>query len=324
MNEAVEREIEQILRTQLIFGSTRTISLDATFAELGLDSLAIINLITSVETTFGVEVAEKALMSATPLTLRALAAFIKQEPHIASTAPPKAVDIQKLPPPSHRIELLESEFAGRGVARSATWAVLRASWTWLAGTFTPPAKYVLLERVLHTPPLQDIAVQPGVELRPYSSADRDGLAELWPPYLARVAGRKFDSWIAAGAIAVVAVDDRRIVGLSVVSGTGEPGEVVVRPGQRACWGIYLREASHARGRGIGFALLSYSLADSIARGFRKQFSIVKTSNAPMLIATTQLLGFRSIGRVTRMRLMGVTRWSWEIDGCAGRGFRLTV
>jgi hypothetical protein len=44
----------------------------------------------------------------------------------------------------------------------------------------------------------------------------------------------------------------------------------------------------------------------------------------MLAAATQLLGFRSIGTASRLRLLGLTRWSWDISGRRGRGGKLVL
>jgi hypothetical protein len=44
----------------------------------------------------------------------------------------------------------------------------------------------------------------------------------------------------------------------------------------------------------------------------------------MLAASTQLLGFRIIGSARRLRILGLTRWSWQIRGQRGRGSRLAL
>ena len=324
MSTPSEREIERILRREIMLGSRREISLDATLGELELDSLAILNLITAVETAYGVEIAEDVLTAETPLTLRDLAALVERTPRAVSSASQPSISPHTLPPQGHRIEVLGHELAGGGLMRATTWAALQAGWPLIAWTFTPPAKYVLLERLLDAPAIPSVPCPSGVELRPYSPGDRSALAALWPPYLERTWGAKADRWLRAGASATVAAEAGRIVGFNVLSSTGEPGEVIIRPGERACWGIYLREALHARGRGIGIALLAHSLADTRSRGFNAQLSMVRTNNAPMLAAATQVLGFRPIGRATRIRLFGWTRWSWQIKGRTGRGPRLVI
>jgi hypothetical protein len=51
---------------------------------------------------------------------------------------------------------------------------------------------------------------------------------------------------------------------------------------------------------------------------------VRDDNRPMLAACTQLLGFQTIGTATRIRVLGLMHWSWEVEGHKGRGHRLTL
>jgi GNAT superfamily N-acetyltransferase len=125
-----------------------------------------------------------------------------------------------------------------------------------------------------------------------------------------------------GAIALVAVDRNRIVALDLLSATGEEEVEVEQPG--ACFGYWLTEAPAARGRGIGLALVAYSLVVARERGFRTQVTWVAEDNSAMLAAATQLLGFRSIGTASRLRLLGLTRWSWDVRGRRGRGGQLVL
>jgi GNAT superfamily N-acetyltransferase len=125
-----------------------------------------------------------------------------------------------------------------------------------------------------------------------------------------------------GAIALVAAEGSRIVALDLLSATGED-EVTIRQPD-ACFGYWLTEAPAARGRGIGLALVAYSLPVARDRGFRAQLAWVAEDNTAMLAAATQLLGFRSVGTASRLRVLGLTRWSWDVRGRSGRGPRLVL
>lgn len=321
--DAIEAEIIRMLREELLFGSGRSISAEMTFAELGLDSLATIQLITAVESAYDVEVAEGILTAERPVTLGQLAKLVGDRP-MAPERPEPPVDARPMPPLVHRIERLEHLLAGRGLMRSAAWALLRITWPWLRFAYSPPSEYVILERALDDGGITQFSPPADVELRPYVPADRPALTGLWPDFLARSAGQSVDAWLADGAVALVAEEGGRIVGLDVISAAGERGEVTVRSDRGAAWGLYLREAPQAQGRRIGLALLAFSLRDAHARGFRTQLTSVRRNNSPMLAATTQFLGFRSIGRATRLVLLGRTRWRWEVDGRAGRGPQLRL
>lgn len=328
MNPEIEQQVVNILRTEILLGSDRPISPAATLAELGLDSLASINFLTAIESAFSTEITEKVLAAERPLTLRDIAALLADSPAPATaTAPPRpVVDAESLPPMGHRAEVLEAEFSGRGWSGAIAWRILRPTWPILANLYAPGAEYVVLERTLDSP-VPVVRIPRDIELRAYRPADREKLPGLWPAYLVPSLLAKTDRWFARGASAFVAVQSGRIVGLNVVSDTGEPGEVQLRArkdARRDSWGIYLREAPDCRSRGIGIALLAHALADRQARGYRAEWTTVRTANTPMLVATTQLLGYRSAGRATRTRLLGVNRWTWDVQSRTGKGSILEV
>ena len=114
-----------------------------------------------------------------------------------------------------------------------------------------------------------------------------------------------------------------MVALDLLSTTGYD-EIKLRAERSACWGLYLVEAPAVRGRGIGLALLAYSLQSASEQGFRAQLTSVHEANRPMLAACMQLLGFRTLGTATRTSVLGATRWSWDVEGWKGRGRRLLL
>jgi acyl carrier protein/GNAT superfamily N-acetyltransferase len=323
----VEREILRIVREDLLLGTDRPIALDQTLGDLGLDSLGVVQLVTAIDARFGVDLTDDVLIAAAPVTLGEIARFVGAAPPAGAapptpTSPPSAPDPLASPPLVHRIEVLEQRWAGRNLAMRGAWSMLRRSWPLARKVFVPPARYVFLSRCLCDPPLPDVQLPSGVELRAYRPEDRQALDGLWPAFLVGPAGRAFDSWLKEGAWADVAVDGQRVVGLVVQSAAGERRRIVLRPERKATWGLYLREAPDARGRGIGLALLRFSLAEAATRGFQENLTLVWRENAPMLAATTQLLGYRPIGRTTRTHVLGRTLFSWQIEDRSGRGSRI--
>ncbi len=163
---------------------------------------------------------------------------------------------------------------------------------------------------------------PGIVLRAYASEDEGSLAGLWPGFAERH-GRSFlRRSLQEGATALIAAEGSRIVALGLLSAAGEEEVEVGR--SDACYGYWLTEAPAARGRGIGLALVAYSLRVARERGFQAQLTWVAEDNTAMLAAATQLLGFRSIGTASRLRVLGLTRWSWQVGGRRGRGKRLVL
>jgi hypothetical protein len=127
------------------------------------------------------------------------------------------------------------------------------------------------------------------------------------------------AWLRTDAWALVAVERDRLAGIIVLSAGGGDMTWQFTPGTRACCGLSLREAPGAGGRRIGLALLSRSLVDARDRGYVTNVTAVWSRNTPMLVATSQLLGFVPIGSATHASVLGRGRWWWRIHGRRGRG-----
>lgn len=319
--EAAQQEILRIVRDELLVGSERPIPLDAPLGEVGvgLDSLALVNLVAAIEATLGIDLPDDIWTARGALSIGDLAEIVAEAPRSDSAvaATPGA------PTSLHgRMERIEHALAGGGPARRAAWAVVRA----LAPVkrfALARSRHVVLERRLDDLAAIEIPPRPGIVLRPYAPADEGGLAGLWPPFADRDGRRFLRRSLREGATALVAAEGTRIVALDLISATGED-EIELERSTDACYGYYLTEAPAVRGRGIGLALVAYSLHVARERGFRTQLTHVAEDNATMLAAATQLLGFRRIGSARRTRVMGLTRWSWEVDGRSGRARRLLL
>jgi acyl carrier protein/GNAT superfamily N-acetyltransferase len=315
--EAAQDEILRIVREELLFGSERPIPLDAPLGDLGvgLDSLALVKLLTAVEGTFGVDVPDDVWTARGPLSVDVLADIVAEAPpreEIGATAESTLV--------RGRMERAEQALAGGGLARRAAWTAVRLAAPAKRFVFGSIRTFVLERRLEDALPMP--APPPGIVLRAYAPGDEDGLSGLWPGFAERDGRRTLQRSLREGAIALVAAEGDRIVALDLISATGEDDVRVEQPG--ACFGYWLTEAPAARGRGIGLALVAYSLRVGRERGFRTQLTWVADDNAAMLAAATQLLGFRSIGTASRLRVVGFTRWSWEIRGRRDTGSRLVL
>jgi GNAT superfamily N-acetyltransferase len=132
----------------------------------------------------------------------------------------------------------------------------------------------------------------------------------------------FQEEVDRGAIALVACSGGWVVAVDLLSGSEGLDVEVSSPG--ASFGFLLAEARTARGQGIGLALADYSFGVARELGFRTQLTHVWKGNTAMLAAATQLLGFRIVGNARRTRILGITRWSWQILGERGHGSRLVL
>lgn len=143
--------------------------------------------------------------------------------------------------------------------------------------------------------------RPGVRVRTWEPADLEAMTAIWNEVVRD--GRAFPqieplsgpdeaaAFFSAQTRSAVAVgDDGTVAGLSILhpNNVGRCGHVA-----NASYAV----ASHARGRGVGRALVSDSLAALAPCGFRGlQFNAVVASNAGA-IALYESLGFTRIGTV---------------------------
>ena len=317
---AAEREIAEIVRAELLLGSEREIPLDLPLGELGLglDSLALVNLLTAIEASFGVELSDEIWIARGPLSIQDLAEIVRNT--APRLAPVDAVEPERQLLQS-RMERLERKLQRRGAVGRAAWAAVRAAAPMQRFLFAR-TRHLLLERRLDEDSSTELAPPPGIELRTLANEERPGLADLWPPVHARRMQRIFEKEVAGGAIALVACEGARVVGLDLVSRRGGLDVEVKSP--RSCFGYFLAEAQTARGRGIGLALTAYSFAVARERGWIRQFAHVWEGNSAMLAAATQLLGFRIVGHARRTHVAGITRWSWKLGETQGSGPRLVL
>ena len=313
--DTVEQELVRIVREELLLGSERELPLDAPLGELGvgLDSLALVNLLTRIENAFGVELPEDVWTARGPLSLADLA-------ELAAAQPAAPAGTGERPPTllQGRMERAEHTLRRYGVLGRAAWAALRVAVPVRRFLFTREG-HVLLERRLDG---EHFEPPTGLVLRRFEAGDEERLAGLWAPFNERSGRRGLDEALRAGATALVAVEDGHVVGIDLYSGEGDRE---ARPDRAdACLGFFLAEAPAVRGRGVGLALITYSFGQASADGFRTQLTYVREDNTAMLAAATQLLGFRPIGTARRTHVLGLTRWSWELSGRRGSGRRLVL
>jgi acyl carrier protein/GNAT superfamily N-acetyltransferase len=318
--EAAQEEILRTLREEVLLGSERSIPLDVPLGELGLglDSLGLVKLLTAVEATFAIDLPDDIWIARGPLSLADLADLVAAAPEREAPAP---VEVRALSVIRGRMERAEHALAGGGVAHRAALVVLRMLAPVKQFAFAYSRNFVL-ERRLDDITTAPIEAPPGIDLRRYAPGDEGRLAGLWPAFAERHGRRFLGQSLREGAIALVAANGSRIVALDLLSRNG--GEEVEVEQPDACFGYWLTEAPTARGRGIGLALVAYSLLVARECGFRAQLTWVAEDNTAMLAAATQLLGFRSIGTASRLRLLGLTRWSWDVRGRRGRGRQLVL
>jgi GNAT superfamily N-acetyltransferase len=155
-------------------------------------------------------------------------------------------------------------------------------------------------------------------------AELDG---LFRPGLRDYKAKVFRQRLQDGYLCYGAWIDNRLVALDWVATNSDyesTSRVQLTLSAGSCYGLDLNEHPDYKDQGIGLALLSYALDDCRKRGFERQYTIVHGINKTMLLTSTQLFGFKPIGKIWTRKVLGGHRASWEIDGRSGGGAQLTL
>lgn len=297
--EQAQRLVAQVVRDRVFDGEERELAPDATLAELGFDSLALVTVVSGLEAA--VERAFPETMWEERQNLRVedlVDAVVLQaapgEPHRAPPAPPAPAH-----PPSEQ-------------APSA----VRAGLAGIARRAFSRLDVVIVERLLDGP-LPKLEPPADVVIRRATAADEGAVAALWPGPGRAPKLRQFRSWLADGYTCLAAFAGQEVVAIDWLNDVDPDGGVTAAPG--TCLGISLQERWDHAGRGIGLALVARSLAVSKEAGYARQAAYVAAANTRMRAACTGLLGFSEVASARRTTVAGRTRWTWTRDGAHGSG-----
>jgi GNAT superfamily N-acetyltransferase len=278
------RLVVDTIRERVVGGEDRELPLEAPLAELGFDSFALLTVVTGLEAAVGRGFPEEYWEHRPALRIRDLVEAVERfgEPVDRSVAEPD---------------------------RSSMLATAAARVLWRAYN---RLDVVLLDRKLDDS-LPTLVPPPGVVLRRATPADDGSLVELWPRSRRRGAVRRLRTWRGQGYVALGAFEDGRAVALDWLHHS-DPEGAVVAADPATCLGIDLRLRRGHENRGIGLALLAYSLEVAREEGYLRQAAYVARENHPMRMACTALLGFAEIGTARRDTLFGRAHWTWIRNG----------
>lgn len=292
-HEEAVRLVLDVVSGQDPDGEARELPLQATLAEVGFDSLALVSVVTGLES-----VVDKSFPDE----------LWEHRPSL------RIVDLVDA------VERL-TEAPQQGAAASAASPSPAASPLAGAARRLPWRLYSRLDAVLLARPLEtDLprpAPPPGIVLRRAVARDDPSLVELWPLRHRRAAHRRLRAWREAGYIPLAAFAGDSAVALDWLHDSDRDARVVTADG--SCLGIDLRLREGLDDRGVGVALLAYGLRVARDEGYTRRAAYVDRENHRMRTACTALLGYRHVGTAYRTVLLGRTRWTWQRDGRAGTG-----
>jgi GNAT superfamily N-acetyltransferase/acyl carrier protein len=297
------RMVEDTIQDRVFDGEKRELPLNATLAEVGFDSLAVVVVLSGLEASVGSGFPDGYWEERGTLRVRDLVDAVERL-SASSDAHPAAP-----------LELAVADNGGHPAA------VLRSVATGVSRRVFSAEDFVLIEHGL-AGDLPNVTPPSGVVLRKATVDDAAQLATLWPLPLRPRALRQIRSWLGEGYLALGAFEGERAMALDWLHHSDPAGAVVGIDG--TCVGIDLRERSGQVGRGIGFALLAHSLRVARAEGYARQAAAVAHDNVRMRTACTSLLGFTEVGSARRTTRLGRVQWTWTRNGAAGSGTLLPL
>ena len=281
-------EVTRIVREATGVGAARELPPEEPLGALGLDSLAIVNVVAAVEGRFARELPDALWEDRRGISIASLAAAVGQ----CGVRPRRAAPARPSPArPSSRASRASSGSScnSRGAAREAA---------------SPPAHCTARVIVAHWLRAQPALRRPHARPRrrparcpaargPHDRALRRRLRRAAGRDLDEDAGRTHaqptsDGACRAASICLAAWEGERIVAYDLL---GPTARRTSPPRPAPASASICTSAAKSRGRGIGLALLAASLPYTRDLGFSRQATIVLERNRPMIAAATQLLGF---------------------------------
>jgi acyl carrier protein len=327
----VEREVVAVLRQSSLRGSERQIGLDDALGGqgLGLDSLGLVEFVTALENRFQIELPDDLWTEREKLSIRHCAELIAKSGVTMSLV---AQAYEPIPNQRSTIGLSWSEKATSsirelGIVRGIAWMVGRvglhiADWFYLR-----QKNYILTaDLTRQSVPRQTSSID--LILREVSADDGRAFGEFCSSVVYRtIANRRmsmelFRKRLSAGYVCLGAWHDDILVGVSWLSDEGYKcavtGLQLYWPNE-SCYAMELFEHPEHVSKGVGLALLGYSLAVAKERGYRKQVTMVLSRNVRMLSAAVQLFGFVKVGEINTTRILFKPFSRWNIAGKSGWG-----
>lgn len=324
MNRAdVEQEVVSILRQCALHGSERAVALDKPLGQvgLGLDSLALLEFVTAVERRFDVAFSDDIW------TRRGQLALTDVVDEIVGRGAPVALVAASV---VQRPRELAQGRAARALALVREQGLFKGSMSIASRAFKRAIGHVYWrdDLAIMSCPLTDLPVLGDLCALPLEFGVRrdmrslGDLADFWPPRRRRERTELFEERFRREYLCFTASHEGRIVGLDWISAGGDDElgtGLRFKEGQGACYGLDLEEHQLFGGKGVGLALLAFSLEECRRRGFTLQVTLVATGNVKMISASTTFFGFRQAGTVTVRRVLSRPHSKWVLGQRSGGG-----
>lgn len=330
MTRNFSNEIIEILRRDILRGSSRTIAAANPLGEggVGLDSLALVELVTALENHYDIDIPEEEWIDRGRLTIDVLAEIVARglkEDTSGERSDRNGEHIEHGSRPG-RGERMRTAFEEQGVLGGAKWIAEKAVKKTTGAAFQQSSFYIL-SYDLRSTSATTLPNNPELTFRLAELKDIGAAEQIYAPQERQRKRQRFHERISNGHLCYAAWIGNRMVAIDWVTDKTdfEPTTgLTISPSPGSCYGLDLREHPDFKSQGIGMALLGHCLNDCRQRGYRTQFAIVDATNKKMLMASVQLLGFRTVGRIWSKKVIGKTSTQWEINGRTGSDSELVL
>ena len=300
--ERIGADVIRLLRRRALAGSSREVPLDAPLGEsgLGLDSLAMVDFITSLEKTFGVEFPDDVWVERDKFTPVKFAEMIMSLRPVGNPLPQAARELEQ---PVDGAPMSLSHLFRKATAR----------------VYARERYFILAFDLMNGEP-HHYRCDLNLTLKEASPGDKSSLSAMWGKDSMERKLALFEKRLASGCICLTVWHQDQIVGIDWLSATGDEEPctgLAIRMNPGSCYGFDLNEDPRYEGKGVGLATLAFSLAVAKERRFKTQFTLVHSGNRRMLGAAVQIFGFKHVGTIETTRILGRVRSSWEFEGRRG-------
>lgn len=326
MNTAgIKQGVIATLRECALGGSDRDLRTSDQLGEtgLGLDSLALVQFVSGLESRYRVQFPDDFWIERGQLTLQHFIDFIVESNGSvdrSARAPEQPDNFPVAGEPGTAREKLARVIEEEGRLRGALWILKK-----LLGRIyrAEPIRFILAYD-LESDNIPQHKPDIDVELRIAGFHDEEPLSRIEVvQHDKTMSAGYFRERLESGFICLVAYHNGQVVGVDWVSDEGQ--EEYVTTGLKfemeadSCYGLELYEDKRHMGKGIGLALLAHSLGVCRDKGYRRQITWVDGRNTPMLSSSVQLLGARKIGEFRVRRILNRPHTTWTLEGRKGSG-----
>ena len=320
--EAIERKTIETLRRIAFAGSERKISLNEPLSEqgLGLDSLALVEYITSLEKTFNIEIPDETWIERGQLTLQSLVETLNQS-FKGSVATPT-----NLHPPDKGLGAAQQlkNYTGNVFFLRTVYYSLRRLIRRIFGLLKriyDHEQFYILTFDLANQSVPEFNPSANVTFRNASNEDFQALEGFWGKRETKKKLGIFHDRFSRNFVCYAAWINNQLVAQDWVTNSEdhEPYTgLTIRMGPGSSYGLDLQEHPKFKNQQIGLSLLSHSLQELKKQGFHKQYSIVSSRNKIMLRSSIQFFGFKKIGEIRTTRIFSQPSSVWKIDNKQGK------